>query len=372
MRQSTVNVSVATALVNLDAIASNLKVARELSPTSRVMAVIKGDAYGHGMVEVARCLATADAFAVARLEEAVVLREADIRNPILLLEGVNTREELHIAAAHDLSLVVHSEHQVSLLEAKAGFQIWLKLETGMHRLGLEPDSLPASLARLNQHRVLGVMSHLANADSALDKNTDHRESFITVDQQLGRFQNATAAAGLDRSLANSAALLAFPGTRFEWNRPGLMLYGASPFADLGLVPELIPAMTLLAPVIAIQSLQPGESIGYGSSWTCQERCRVAVIAIGYADGYPREMPAGTPVLINDKRGELVGCVSMDMSMVKLNAEDEVNIGDTACLWGEGLPIEVIARAGATIPYTLMCGVTRRVRRIYRGVDSSDG
>lgn len=345
----------ATAEIDLAAIANNFAMARSAAPQSKIMAVIKADAYGHGIISVAKCLVSADAFGVARMEEAIALREAGIQNPVTLLEGVLDGKELEMARNYGLDLVVHSDHQLSMLVKETGFRLWLKLDTGMHRLGVPCEALGASLSLLAEHKVLGVMGHFSDADQ--------KESSL-VAEQLHRFLKATASVDYDRSLANSAAILAYPKTHAEWVRPGLMLYGATPFADLEPIAKLTPAMSLFAPIVAIKALQEGDAVGYGSLWVAEKRCRIAVVAIGYGDGYPREVAMGTAVLINGKRRRLVGRVSMDMLTVELLDEDDISIGDRVELWGKNLPIEEISVSAGTIPYTLMCGVSIRVRRDY--------
>ncbi len=351
------SISKATAVIDLAAISNNFAMAQDFAPNSKIMAIIKADAYGHGLVPVARCLESADALGVARIEEAVILREANIQTPITLLEGVLDSRELEIAKILRLDLVIHSGHQISMLKKEKGIGIWLKLETGMHRLGLPSEDLEDSLSRLEGHHIRGIMGHLSDADQ--------KESSI-VGNQLAHFLDATQALAWKRSIANSAAILGYPRTQLEWVRPGLMLYGATPFADLVPIVRLKAAMSLSAPIISIKSLQSGDSVGYGSLWKAEKNCRIAVVAIGYADGYPREVATGTPVLINNKRRRLVGRVSMDMLTVELEDEDDVSIGSQVGLWGKKLPIEEISDCAGTIPYTLMCAVSNRIPREYTG------
>jgi alanine racemase len=349
------HLSKATAEIDLAAISNNFSMAQVAAPDCKVMAIVKADAYGHGAVPVARCLESADALGVARIDEAVTLREANIKSPITLLEGLLDSRELEIAKRYGLDLVIHSEYQLAMLTKDTELGLWLKLETGMHRLGLPCELLATSLSRLDGHNILGLMGHLSDADQ--------RQSTV-VEDQLQRFLNATESVPYKRSLANSAAILGYPETHVEWVRPGLMLYGATPFTDLAPNASLSAAMSLVAPIIAIKTLQKGDTVGYGSQWMAEKKCRIAVVAIGYADGYPREAAMGTPVLINGKRRRLVGRVSMDMLTVELQDEDNVAIGDGVELWGKNLPIEEISGCAGTIPYTLMCAVSRRVPREY--------
>jgi len=323
------------------------------------MAAVKANAYGHGLVRVARAL-DADAFAVAAIEEALILREAGIDRPILLLEGVFEAAELPLCARHGLEIVVHHPEQARLLESarlERPVRVWLKIDSGMHRLGLDPERAPAAFQLLRACPAVApavrLMSHLARADE--------RDCAYTR-QQLHTFETATAGLPGERSLANSAGILGWPQTHFDWVRPGIMLYGASPFADsLASDEDLRPVMTFHTRLIAINRLRRGEPIGYGGTWTCPEEMDVGVAAVGYGDGYPRHAPSGTPVLLDGRAAALIGRVSMDMITLDLRQHPEARIGDPVVLWGEGLPVEHIARAAGTISYALLCGVTARVR-----------
>ena len=323
-------------------------------------AAVKAEGYGHGLVRVAQTL-DADAFAVACLEEALTLREAGIARPILLLEGVFEAAELPLCARHGFEIAVHHPEQARMLELARLDQpvrVWLKMDTGMHRLGLAPETVPAIFQRLRDcpavRPAIGLMSHLARADE--------RDCDYTL-QQLRTFEAATAGLSGERSLANSAGILGWPQTHFDWVRPGIMLYGASPFVD-SLAPDedLRPVMTLHTRLISIKRLRRGEPVGYGGTWTCPEDMDVGVAAVGYGDGYPRHAPSGTPVLVNGREAALIGRVSMDMITLDLRQHPEARIGDSVVLWGEGLPVERIAQAAGTISYTLLCGVTARVKR----------
>lgn len=354
------------ARIDLQALASNLSLARDRAPGSRVLAVIKADAYGHGMVEAARALAAADALAVASLEEALRLREAAITGDIVLLEGLFEARELEAAVEQRLQLVVHSEAQLQWLEAWRGsapLSLWLKVDTGMNRLGFAPGELHQAwerLAALPQLRkgCLRLMSHLACADEA-----EHPAN----DVQRECFEAATAGLDAERSLANSAALLTRPDMHYDWVRPGILLYGCSPLSDSGVAGVgLRPVMTLESRLIAVQQRRRGDAIGYGHSWVCPEDMPVGVVAVGYGDGYPRHAPGGTPVLVNGERVPLVGRVSMDMLCVDLRSQPQAAAGDAVVLWGEGLPVETVAAHAGTIGYELLCGVTARVPRSYAG------
>ena len=358
------------ALIDLPALAHNFSVARRAAPNSRVMAVVKANAYGHGAVPVSRALAGADAFAVASVEEAMQLREAGIRQDIVLLEGVFEPAELELAVSHEFQVVIHSPQQMRWLEASrcaASVCLWLKLNTGMNRLGFSPrDALPVwqRLQRLScvQSAALRWMSHLACADEYHNPATSAQlNRFVETLQFADSMQGVRA----ERSLANSAALLTRPDTHFDWVRPGIMLYGASPMAP-GYEArfDLRPVMTLESRLIAVHELRKGDAIGYGQSWTCPEHMPVGVVAIGYGDGYPRHAPSGTPVLVNGNKVPLVGRVSMDMLCVDLRDQPQAKCGDPVILWGEGLPVERIAEQAGTISYELLCGVSARVPRCY--------
>ncbi len=352
------------ALVDTAALRYNLSRARGIAPGSRVMAVIKANGYGHGLVPVARALAPADGFAVARLDEGLALRAAGLTNPVLLLEGVFSPAQLASAAQQRLDVMVHSIEQLEMLEGRAGGEVvsaWIKLDTGMNRLGFRVEAFGAAYARLRRIANLApdptLVTHLANADDTADPKTG---------LQLGAFAAATAGLPGARSIANSAGLIAWPDTRTDWVRPGLALYGVSPFphgtgTDLG----LRPAMTLHSEVIAVKDVAAGETVGYGGTWRAARATRMAVVAAGYGDGYPRSVPSGTPVLVNGRRVPLVGRVSMDMITVDVTDIPAVSTGDPVVLWGDEVPVEEIARLAGTIPYELVCGVSQRVHHELR-------
>ncbi len=340
------------------ALEHNLGVARRLAPDSRIMAVIKANAYGHDIVPTARALRQADAFAVARLEEGLALRAAGIAHRILLLEGVFSRSELEAAAREELDIVVHSEPQLAMLEAwreSHRFSVWLKVDTGMNRLGFRVEEFNAALTRLQAMHAVGeirLMTHLAAADE--------RSSALTA-QQLRRFDELTASLSLERTISNSAGLIALPEARVHWVRPGLMLYGISPFADTTAVQiGLRPVMNLRTELIAKRRVKAGEAVGYGAAWRADRDLDVGIIAAGYGDGYPRAVPSGTPVVIDGKQASIIGRVSMDMIAIDLTPAPHVLLGAPVVLWGDGLPVERIAAYANTIPYELVCGLSQRV------------
>jgi alanine racemase len=345
--------------VSASALRRNLARIHELAPESRVMAVVKANAYGHGLVPTARCLPGADAFAVARLQEALLLRAAGISQPIVLLEGVFDAEQMTEAAHHQLQIVVHCEEQLVLLEQApvgADYVVWLKLDTGMNRLGFRAEQLAGAFARLAQLgstvSELRLLTHFASADDADNPMTAH---------QLARFEEFTQGQHHARSLCNSAGLFRLPEAHAQWVRPGLALYGVSPFAQTqGAQLGLTPAMRLVATVIAVRDVRKGETVGYGGSWRAARDSQVAIVAAGYGDGLPHSLRDGTPVLINSIRGSLVGRVSMDMIAVDVTALGVVRVGDPAVLWGPELPVEEVAAHASTAAYELLCGVSQRV------------
>jgi alanine racemase len=347
------------ALIDLAALRHNLTRAKAAAPDSRVMAVVKANAYGHGMLRVAKALSEADALAVARVGEGVALRQSGIPQPIAVMEGCFDADELELAAANRLELVVHHPEQIRLLQQHAvsqPLQVWLKIDTGMHRLGILPDQAIEAYHQLAALPSVAspprLMTHLANGDDLSDPTTS---------QQCRLMRSLVAPLDGEISIANSAGILGWPESHADWVRPGIMLYGVSPFIDgRGPHHELRPVMSLQSSLIAINRYRKGDAIGYGGTWACPEDMAVGVATIGYGDGYPRHAPSGTPVLVNGQRVPLVGRVSMDMISVDLRSQPEAQVGDPVTLWGRGLPVEEIAEAADTIPYQLLCGVTGRV------------
>jgi len=348
------------ALIDLAALRHNLKRVRALAPKSRVMAVLKANAYGHGLALAAQALVDADAFAVASLEEAQVIRRAGLSNPIVLLEGVFGEQELEAAAQWDCELVVHDDYQLKLIEKSAlkdQLAVWLKVDTGMNRLGFAPTAVPDAWKRLTKakavKRPLRLMTHFASADEVSNPKTL---------AQLEAFAAATAGLEAGRSIANSAGILAWPQSHADWVRPGSMLYGASPFpTKTGADDGLKPVMTMETALIAVKTLRKGESVGYGGAFVAPEDMTLGIAAIGYGDGYPRHAPSGTPVLVKGQRVPLVGRVAMDMIALDLRGLRSPAVGDRVVAWGPELPVEEIARASGTIPLELICGVTQRVK-----------
>lgn len=352
------------AIIDTSALRHNLAVARAYAPHANVMAVIKANAYGHGIVPCARALLAADAFGVARLSEALTLRSHGVDRRIVLLEGVFASDELDAAAAHELEIVVHSFEQLSMLRewgASRPINAWLKVDTGMNRLGFRVEDFSAAWASLRECGAVGsrlrLMTHLASADERNSPRTT---------EQLTAFHRLANDIGVERSAANSAGLMAWPDARMEWVRPGLMLYGISPFADNAADTfRLKPVMTLQSRLIAIRSVKGGESVGYGGVWRAPRDCHVGIAAVGYGDGYPRQIGNGSPVLVNGAQCTVAGRVSMDMIAIDLSGMGKAGVGDEVTLWGDGLPVETMARCADTIPYELVCGISQRVAVEYR-------
>lgn len=347
----------ARALIRLDALKHNLNVVRQYSSDAKIMAVIKANAYGHGMVAVARNLNDVDALAVARLAEAITLRDAGVQTPIVLLAGVFDAEELNAALEHDFQIVVHCHEQLDLLRQCAGGNaiVWLKFDTGMHRLGFDVRNSAALIDELQGMPAvaeLRLMSHFASADEPDNPATS---------AQLKAFSDVAADFSGAVSIANSAGTIAWPSLAGEcWVRPGLMLFGLSPFADrtaadLG----LRPVMQFEARLIAAKPLPKNALVGYGGTYQAPEDSVLGVISAGYGDGYTRHFKTGTPVLINGRKVPLIGNVSMDMIAVDLGAGATDSVGDVATLWGDGLPVEEVAPWADAIPYDLVCGVMNR-------------
>lgn len=352
----------AIAHIRLDAFRHNYLIAKQLHG-GKALAVIKANAYGHGAVQCAKAIADeADGFAVACLEEALQLREAGIQNPILLLEGFFEASELAQIVAQDLCIVLHHTWQIDILLAaklKNPVQVWLKMDSGMHRVGFSPAEYASVYAQLSQHQNISkivLMSHFANADNL---NMTHTQQQITV------FKDAIAGLNAEVSLANSAAILAWPQAANQWSRPGIMLYGADPIqansANISvttLSDSLRPVMQLTSRIISIRKIAQGEAIGYGSIFTAERDIIVGVVACGYADGYPRSAITGTPVAVDGMFTRLIGRVSMDMLFVDLTDIPTANIGSLVELWGDLVSANLVAASANTIAYELFCNVKR--------------
>src|SRR5687768_2757228 len=345
------------ATISAAALAHNLMLAKARAGRAKVWAVLKANAYGHGLERAARALAAADGFAVLDFQEAARLRVAGVAKPILMLEGFFKPIDLALLPRYALTPVIHNAEQVEMLRHSAlerEIDVYLKVNSGMNRLGFTVEGLRPAYNALRMHpqvRNVTLMTHFADADGASG-----------VKAQLDWFNEIAKGFEAPRSLANSAALLRFADeTRADWVRPGIMLYGCSPFADESAAAlGLQPAMTLASELIAIQHLQPGERVGYGFSYEALGELAVGVVACGYADGYPRHAPSGTPVLVNGQRTRTVGRVSMDMICVDISGVSGAYIGSPVTLWGEGLPADEVAAGAGTLSYELLCALAPRV------------
>jgi alanine racemase len=344
------------ATVSSSALQHNLGVVRQHAPTAKVMAVVKANGYGHGLINVAHALIEADGFATLNLSEAIDLREAGVEKDILLLEGVFDEEELRIAASFDISIVVHNNVQIVMLEkAKLArtIDVYLKMNTGMNRLGFEPSHYQSAFQRLKQCPNIGqitLMTHFATADEE-----------VGISKPFAQFKAVTNGLDAPVSLANSATILRYPEAHADWVRPGIMLYGATPVGGAPATSfNLKPAMQLTSEIISIQTLALGESVGYGATFTATEETRIGIVACGYADGYPRHAPTGTLIAVAGQLTKTVGRVSMDMLFCDLSDLPEVNIGASVELWGDIVPVDAVAEASGTVGYELLCAVAPRV------------
>ncbi len=361
-----------TVTLSANALRHNYKLLKERAANSKVFAVVKANAYGHGVEFVYRALRDADGFATLEIESAVALRRMGATQPILLLEGFFSPDELEIIDLHRLTVAIHSSHQVSTImgaELKHPVDVFIKINTGMNRLGLNDGPLRYALGMAATSKQFGkvtLMTHFASSD---------RGDGVAVPYAMFEHWERTAkeeifgAKPFEVSVANSAAVLRHSQTHRDWVRPGIALYGASPFADMSAESlGLQPAMTLTSEVIAIQSLERGDSVGYGGIFTAQKKMRIGVVACGYADGYPRHAAGdnehGTPVVVSGKRTRTVGRVSMDMVMIDITDMPYVQVGAPVTLWGiKQLSIDEVAHAAGTVGYELMCAVANRVRRV---------
>ncbi|BBV68111.1 alanine racemase [Kluyvera ascorbata] len=354
----------ATVVINRRALRHNLQRLRELAPASKLVAVVKANAYGHGLLETARTLPDADAFGVARLEEALRLREGGITQPILLLEGFFNATDLPTIAAQHLHTAVHNIEQLEALETadiSEPVTVWMKLDTGMHRLGVLPEDADAFYQRLSQcknvRQPVNVVSHFARADEPECGATE---------KQLAIFTAFTDGKPGLRSIAASGGILLWPQSHFDWARPGIILYGVSPLEQKPWGPDfgMQPVMSLTSSLIAVREHKAGEPVGYGGTWVSERDTRLGVVAMGYGDGYPRAAPSGTPVLVNGREVPIVGRVAMDMVCVDLGPNAQDKTGDEVIMWGDGLPVERIAEITKVSAYELITRLTSRVAMKY--------
>ena len=351
------------ARLDLEALRHNLGHARALAPHSKVMAVVKANAYGHGALAIATALQDhADALAVACIDEALELRAGGITAPILLLEGIFEEDELAIAAAQNFWLCVDNEWQLGCIESQPlnqPVQVWLKIDTGMHRLGIDPQLADDAYKRLKSSASvlddIVLCTHFASADNLDSTQTK---------EQINLFNDVCKKLPGKRSAANSAGILGWPESHYDWVRAGYMLYGNSPYETTPHpnTEALQPVMTLSSRIISIREVSKGESVGYGANWSAEKNSRIATVTIGYGDGYPRLARNGTPVLVNGKRASLAGRVSMDMITIDVTHLENVKIGDEVVLWGKGLLVAEVAECAGTIGYELTTRMPARTRR----------
>ena len=366
MTNNSAQQDVTYAEINLSALIHNIKILKQHATHSNLVAVVKANAYGHGIAVLAKKLQDSQqiyALGVARLSEALHLREAGIKLPIILLEGFFNNSDLPLLAKHQLQTVIHSQEQLQALlnsQLEEKLTIWLKFDTGMHRLGFHPTEFSNVLAILNNSKQVkqpvNLMTHFSCADEINNSMTA---------QQIDLFKSTTSTHTGLCSLASSAGILAWPKSHADIVRPGIALYGISPFADkTGNDHQLQPVMTLKSRLIAVRQHSAGQCVGYGATWRAEQDTILGVIAVGYGDGYPRIAPSGTPVLVNGRIVPIVGRVSMDMITVNLGATAIDKVGDNVTLWGEGLPVETVAKHIGTIAYELVTKLTARVSLSY--------
>ncbi len=357
------------ARINLNALHHNLQQVRALAPGASVMAVVKANAYGHGAVGVAQAIGDqVDGFAVAGIGEADELIAAGITRDILLLTGFHQSTEIDRISERGMVAVIHGWHQIEQLASVSvarPVRVWVKFDSGMHRIGFNAEEVGAVVERLReipQATLSGLMSHLAGADDRDSTGTD---------AQIDVFAATTAPYRYVASLANSAGVCAWPRSHHDWVRPGIMLYGCSPMLkESDGAAGLRPVMSLCSRIIAVKRLKQGDRIGYGGDWRCPENMPVGVVACGYGDGYPRHAPSGTPTWINGRRAPLVGRVSMDMITVDLRGLDSVKVGDEVELWGRHVSATEVAELAGTISYEILTGITARVPRVVQSADAA--
>ena len=358
------------ATIHLSALRHNLAVAKKHAPHSKVWAIVKANAYGHGLENGMNAFATADGLGLIELENAVRLREMGWQKPVLLLEGFFEVADIALLNHYQLDTVVHCVEQIEMLEAAylpTSLNISLKMNTGMNRLGFMPSDYAAAHRRLraiSAIRNITLITHFANGDDALSEA-------LPVAEQIRRFKEATAGQTDLSSLANSAgALLHHDVAAADWIRPGIMLYGGTPGSKTAEEFGLLPGMTLTGEIIAIQNLNRGDTVGYGSRFIAHQATRIGVVSCGYADGYPRHAPNGTPILVDGSRAHIAGRVSMDMITIDITHLPTAHIGSAVTLWGQGLPIDEVAQASGTIGYELMCALTARVKVITEAITTT--
>lgn len=348
-------------IINLPALVSNYNFIANLAPNSETIAVIKANAYGHGAVEVAKHLSShVPSLGVAFIEEAVELRSAGITLPVLIMEGALSFDDFSTALEQNFWLMLHNEEQVEWLNKMTpsySGKLWLKVDTGMNRLGIKPCHVDSILTRLTPKQLKNLVfcTHFSSSDEPNNPKTQ---------LQIELFEEVNQSRCFKKSLANSAGILNWPQSHADYNRLGIALYGASPLSDKGISANLCPVMTLESTVIGLRRIDAGESVGYGEIWQAKRPSVIATVAIGYADGYPRNANSGTPVFLKGKVAPIAGRVSMDMLTIDVTDVDKVKIGDKVELWGDNLAIETVAEYLGTISYELLTRISSRVPRIY--------
>ncbi len=350
--------------IHLSALQHNYQIVQQQASQQKIIPVIKADAYGHGSVAAAQALSQAEAFAVAFLEEALTLREANIQQPILLLEGVNHADEWPLAVKNNCWVVIHEQRQLEWLQkSKQGkpVTVWVKINTGMNRLGIEVaqlESLLEQLKKLPQVKNIILMTHFAYADEP--QHPVHQKQLEAIKKIRQKFPEMVM------SCENSAAILwQEKSQQKDWVRPGIMLYGSSPFANRSAVEcQLKPVMQLKSRIIACRELKSGDAVGYGATWVAQQASRIAVLAIGYADGYSRIAQSQREVWVHDRLCPLIGRVSMDTIIINVTNHPQAQLGDWVELWGENISVDQVAKKIGTIGYDLLSGLTARVPRVH--------
>jgi alanine racemase len=349
-----------TAVISIAALQHNLARAKQCAPGARVWAVVKANAYGHGLARAMRAFVDADGLALIETEAAEQLRDLGWTKPILLLEGFFDASDLPMLAARNIQTAVHCNEQIDMIADSgltSALDVHLKMNSGMNRLGFRPEAYRQAYERLKSLpavRSITLMTHFANADDPGNKG-------CLLEHQVRRFEEATSGLSGKHSLSNSAGVLLHPQLAHDWIRPGIMLYGGTPGGGTAEEFGLKPAMALRSEIIGVQTVGAGDAVGYGSRFIAKSTMRIGVVACGYADGYPRHAPEGTPVLVNGRRTTMAGRVSMDMITVDLTGMPDAKVGSSVTLWGDGLPIDEVAGAAGTIGYELMCALAPRVR-----------
>ncbi|MDC0542598.1 alanine racemase [Methylophilaceae bacterium] len=345
------------AYINLSALTFNLQVVKKIAKNSKIMAVLKANAYGHGLVETVKAIKSVEGIAILTIEEAVKIRKAGFKNTILLLEGLFGAEDIHEVEKLNLNLALHNDQQIEYLNEvtlKNPINVHLKINTGMNRLGFPPDQVDYLIENLNANpNVSGItlMTHFATADE--------KEG---ITKQLDCFNRVTNNYNFSSSVANSAALYKFPEARLDWVRPGILLYGASPFDDISAKKIAVkPVMSLISKIIAIQNIKKAQAVGYGNNFIAKEDMRIGIVACGYGDGYPRHAKTGTPIFVHNKITKTIGRVSMDMLYVDLSEIDKAEIGSKVEMWGSHISVDEVAKNSGTVGYELLCNISASTR-----------